>query len=98
MTTLENTNVVPNVPQATIKVVLKNTTKAEIARIFDNLRVMFEQGVFNTKRGGLALNFNEDGKLNSIHIEATKWHAGRPNITRVAMYESAVVKVAENDV
>lgn len=98
MNQLEGSTVVPDTPRAILNVILKNTTKKEVQRIFAILHTLFDQGVFNMRRGSVSLNFNEDGKINSIHIEATKWHGGRPNPTRVAMYEKAIVMVGQDDI
>lgn len=82
-----------DISNATISVTITNTNAKELSRLYSIIQTMFDQGVFNTRNGSRKLHFNDMGELRGIDIEASTWRDGKNVISRVALFDSAIVEI-----
>jgi len=82
-----------NIKQGEITIQLAHTNTAEIARIANALDILFKQGAFNIRHGGVQMHFNDKGWLKALSFKATKWQDGEEIALRVASFEKAIVQI-----
>ncbi len=90
---LEGSDQEVDIPEGKITVTVKNTNAKELMRLSNTIHTLFEQGVFNARNGNITLSFNAQGFLGGISVQASKWAAGKPIITRVALFDEAIVEI-----
>ena len=56
-----------------ITIKLEGVTFEDTERCRKVIHTLFEQGVFNMKRGDVVLSFDERGELGSIKMDYVKW-------------------------
>lgn len=95
---LEGSNAIVDLPEAKISITLTNTNVRELSRLYTIIQTMFNQGVFNTRNGSRKLHFNDEGELRGIDIEASTWRDGKQVVTRVAVFDNAVVEIIDTSV
>lgn len=90
---LEGSTAEVDIPQGKMTITVKNTNAKEMLRLCNVIHSLFEFGVFNTRNGNIKLSFNDQGYIGQIFVEASKMVMGKPVITRVAMFDEAIVEI-----
>ena len=90
---LEGTKTEPDIQEGKLEIRIKNTTAKEMARLYRLLDALFKNGVTNTRNGRVVLHFNDQGELRGIDKDVSTWREGKEVVTRVAMYEEAIVEI-----
>ena len=63
-----------------ITIKLEDVTFQETERCRKVIHQLFEQGVFNMRRGDVVLSFDERGELGSIKFDFVKWRKDKPDV------------------
>lgn len=95
---LEGTHEEVNVPEGRIVIRLCNTNVKELGRLYRTIDTLFNQGAFNVRNGAITLHFNDKGEMRGVDLNVSKWRDGKEVITRVALFDSAVVEIVDTSV
>lgn len=90
---LEGTEQEADIENAALSIKITHTNVRELSRLHSIIQTMFDQGVFNTRNGSRKLHFNDNGELRGIDIEASTWRDGKKVVSRVALFDSALVEI-----
>lgn len=90
---IEGTNIEPDIEEGIVVIKIKNTTARELARLCNNIEIIFSQGVMNIRNGKAEMHFDGAGILKGVDMNVSKWREGKEVINRVALYEEAKVEI-----
>lgn len=82
--------------KGSIIITLEGVTLEETERCRKIIHTLFEQGVFNLRRGDVVLSFDERGELGSIRLDYVRWRRDKP-APAVKLLEQYLVEMAPLD-
>jgi len=80
----------------TITIQLDGCSLEATERFREMIHLMFEEGVFTVKNGKAVLNFDQDGDLNKIELNYTKWHRKHGSPLLQDFYKGVIIKSTPN--
>lgn len=90
---LEGTQTEPDIEKGNIVISIEKTTIKEMVRLQETIALLFDQGVMNIRNGKAVLHFDDRGKCRAIDKDVSSWRDGKEVITRVAMFDKAIVAI-----
>jgi len=80
--------------EGTIWITLDGATFEDTERCRKIIHLLFEQGIFDVKRGDVILSFDEKGNLGRIKLDIVKWLRQYGDVPRLQeIRKSAIIEI-----